>query len=156
MEEDPFAVLEAMTIAAYATDASRDVHSRRVSAAAARLAGAIAQARTRGLLGDDVMGERVRFDEPPAPALHLRKDGAFNSIEVPPRNKPPFPAQSGLRQADLGQQRRDARERARHLLRAARRSPARASTSTVGSSAGVEPREAAAGFVVLFGVAPEG
>ena len=105
MEEDPFAVLEAMTIAAYATGCEQGyVYIRgEYPLATARLAGAIAQARTRGLLGDDVMGEGVRFD------VELRRGAGayicgeetalFNSIEGlrgEPRNKPPFPAQSGL------------------------------------------------------------
>ncbi len=105
MEEDPFAVLEAMTIAAYATGCEQGyVYIRgEYPLATARLAGAIIQARARGLLGDDVMGEGVRFD------VELRRGAGayicgeetalFNSIEGlrgEPRNKPPFPAQSGL------------------------------------------------------------
>ena len=105
MEEDPFAVLEAMTIAAYATGCEQGyIYIRgEYPLATARLAGAITQARAQGLLGDDVMGERVRFD------VELRRGAGayicgeetalFNSIEGlrgEPRNKPPFPAQSGL------------------------------------------------------------
>jgi NADH-quinone oxidoreductase subunit F len=105
MEEDPFAVLEAMTIAAYATGCEQGyVYIRgEYPLATARIAGAIAQARARGLLGDDVMGEGVRFD------VELRRGAGayicgeetalFNSIEGlrgEPRNKPPFPAQAGL------------------------------------------------------------
>lgn len=105
MEEDPFAVLEAMTIAAYATGCEQGYLYIRgeYPLATARLAGAISQARARGLLGDDVMGEGVRFD------VELRRGAGayicgeetalFNSIEGlrgEPRNKPPFPAQSGL------------------------------------------------------------
>jgi NADH-quinone oxidoreductase subunit F len=105
MEEDPFAVLEAMTIAAHATGCEQGyVYIRgEYPLATARLGGAIAQARTRGLLGDNVMGEGVRFD------VELRRGAGayicgeetalFNSIEGlrgEPRNKPPFPAQSGL------------------------------------------------------------
>ena len=105
MEEDPFAVLEAMAIAAYATGCEQGyVYIRgEYPLATARLAGAIIQARARGLLGDDVMGEGVRFD------VELRRGAGayicgeetalFNSIEGlrgEPRNKPPFPAQSGL------------------------------------------------------------
>jgi NADH-quinone oxidoreductase subunit F len=105
MEEDPFAVLEAMTIAAYATGCEQGYLYIRgeYPLATARLGGAITQARTRGLLGDNVMGEGVRFD------VELRRGAGayicgeetalFNSIEGlrgEPRNKPPFPAQSGL------------------------------------------------------------
>ena len=105
MEEDPFAVLEAMTIAAYATGCEQGyIYIRgEYPLATARLAGAIAQGRARGLLGDDVMGEGIRFD------VELRRGAGayicgeetalFNSIEGlrgEPRNKPPFPVQSGL------------------------------------------------------------
>ena len=105
MEEDPFAIVEAMTIAAFATGCEQGYLYIRgeYPLATARLAGAIAQARARGLLGDDVMGEGVRFD------VELRRGAGayicgeetalFNSIEGlrgEPRNKPPFPAQSGL------------------------------------------------------------
>ena len=64
---------------------------------------AIAQARARGFLGDDVMGEGFAFD------IELRRGAGayicgeetalFNSIEGKrgePRNKPPFPVQVGL------------------------------------------------------------
>ncbi|HJS57273.1 MAG TPA: NAD(P)H-dependent oxidoreductase subunit E, partial [Vicinamibacteria bacterium] len=105
MEEDPFALLEAMTIAGYVTAAERGfVYVRgEYPLAAERLAGAIAKARARGLLGDDVMGRGFRFD------LELRRGAGayicgeetalFNSIEGyrgEPRNKPPFPVASGL------------------------------------------------------------
>jgi NADH-quinone oxidoreductase subunit F len=105
MEEDPFALVEAMTIAGVATGCERGFLYIRgeYPLATARLAHAIAQARTRGLLGDDVMGEGVRFD------IELRRGAGayicgeetalFNSIEGlrgEPRNKPPFPVQSGL------------------------------------------------------------
>jgi len=105
MEEDPFALVEAMTIAGVATGCELGFLYIRgeYPLATARLSGAIAQARTRGLLGDDVMGEGVRFD------IELRRGAGayicgeetalFNSIEGlrgEPRNKPPFPVQSGL------------------------------------------------------------
>ena len=64
---------------------------------------AVAQARARGFLGADVMGEGFAFD------IEVRRGaGAYiageetaliNSLEgkrAEPRNKPPFPAQSGL------------------------------------------------------------
>jgi len=105
MEEDPFALIEAMTIAGMATGCETGFLYIRgeYPLATARLANAIAQARTRGLLGDDVMGEGVRF------GIELRRGAGayicgeetalFNSIEGlrgEPRNKPPFPVQSGL------------------------------------------------------------
>ena len=105
MEEDPFALVEAMTIAGFATGCERGyVYIRgEYPLAARRLASAIAQARQRGLLGDDILGQGVRFD------LELRRGAGayicgeetslFNSIEGfrgEPRNKPPFPVQAGL------------------------------------------------------------
>ena len=105
MEQDPFALIEAMTIAGLATGCELGFLYIRgeYPLATSRLSGAIAQARTRGLLGDDVMGEGLRFD------VQLRRGAGayicgeetslFNSIEGfrgEPRNKPPFPVQSGL------------------------------------------------------------
>ena len=105
MESDPFALIEAMTIAGYATGCERGYLYIRAEypEATARLAHAIEQARLRGFLGDDVMGEGVRFD------IELRRGAGayicgeetalFNSIEGgrgEPRNKPPFPVQAGL------------------------------------------------------------
>jgi NADH-quinone oxidoreductase subunit F len=105
MEEDPFAIVEAMTIAGIATGCDTGYLYIRgeYPLAMARMRNAIAQARTRGLLGDDVMGEGARFD------IELRRGAGayicgeetalFNSIEGlrgEPRNKPPFPVQAGL------------------------------------------------------------
>jgi NADH-quinone oxidoreductase subunit F len=105
MEGDPFAVIEAMTIAAYATSCERGfVYVRgEYPLAFERLQGAVEQARTRGLLGPDVMGRGLVFD------VEMRKGAGayicgeetalFNSIEGfrgEPRNKPPFPVQAGL------------------------------------------------------------
>src|SRR5262249_31449651 len=105
MEEDPFAVVEAMTIAAFATGCEQGYLYIRgeYPLAIQRLCDAIAQARAAGLLGDRVLDRSVRFD------VELRRGGGayicgegtalFNSIEGfrgEPRNKPPFPVQSGL------------------------------------------------------------
>ena len=105
MEGDPFSVVEAMTIAAYATSSEHGfIYVRgEYPLAIERLQGAIDAARARGLLGDDVMGHGFRFD------IEIRKGGGayicgeetaiFNSIEGfrgEPRNKPPFPVQSGV------------------------------------------------------------
>jgi NADH-quinone oxidoreductase subunit F len=105
MEEDPFAVIEAMTIAGFATGCQQGYLYIRgeYPGARYRLTEAIAQARARGLLGDNVMGHGWRFD------IELRRGaGAYicgeetallNSIEGyrgEPRNKPPFPVQEGL------------------------------------------------------------
>ena len=105
MEGDPFSVVEAMTIAGYATSSEHGfIYVRgEYPLAIARLQGAIDAARARGLLGEDVMGQGFRFD------IEIRKGGGayicgeetaiFNSIEGfrgEPRNKPPFPVQSGV------------------------------------------------------------
>jgi NADH-quinone oxidoreductase subunit F len=105
MEEDPFALIEALTIAGYATGAEQGYLYIRgeYPLATSRLEHAIAEARHRGYLGDDVMGEGFRFD------LELRRGAGayicgeetalFNSLEGKrgePRNKPPFPVQRGL------------------------------------------------------------
>jgi NADH-quinone oxidoreductase subunit F len=105
MEADPFAVIEAMTIAAFATGCQQGYLYIRgeYPQARQRLANAMAQARARGFLGEQVMGERFQFD------IELRRGaGAYicgeetallNSLEGyrgEPRNKPPFPVQVGL------------------------------------------------------------
>jgi NADH-quinone oxidoreductase subunit F len=105
MEGDPFAVIEAMTIAGFAIGAEQGylyVRGEYPDAAAA-LQQAIDQATEARLLGDDILGEGVTFD------IEIRKgQGAyicgeetalFNSIEGyrgEPRQKPPFPTQVGL------------------------------------------------------------
>jgi len=105
MEEDPFAIIEAMTIAAFATGCEHGyIYIRgEYPLATRRLLGALAQARAAGLLGEHVMGQPFRFD------IELRRGAGayicgeetalFNSIEGfrgEPRNKPPFPVESGL------------------------------------------------------------
>ncbi|MDQ1447086.1 MAG: NADH-quinone oxidoreductase subunit, partial [Actinomycetota bacterium] len=64
MESDPFALVEAMTIAAFATDCAHAYVYVRAEypVAHARLENAFALARTHGLLGDDVMGTGFSFD----------------------------------------------------------------------------------------------
>jgi NADH-quinone oxidoreductase subunit F len=105
MEEDPFAVVEAMTIAAYATGCERGYVYLRGEYPQAHhaLEHALRAARHRGLLGDDVLGEGFSFD------IEVRKGAGayicgeetaiFESIEGnrgEPRNKPPFPVEVGL------------------------------------------------------------
>jgi NADH-quinone oxidoreductase subunit F len=105
MEEDPFAIVEAMTIVAFATGCEKGFFYVRgeYPLAAERVAGAIAAARERGLLGSSILGRGVRFD------IELRRGAGayicgeetalFNSIEGfrgEPRNKPPFPVEKGL------------------------------------------------------------
>jgi NADH-quinone oxidoreductase subunit F len=105
IESDPFALIEALTIAGFAVGAEHGYIYLRGEYPLAweRLTSAVAQARQWGLLGDDVMGHGVRFD------IELRKGAGayicgeetalFNSIEGlrgEPRNKPPFPVDEGL------------------------------------------------------------
>ena len=105
MESDPFALVEAMTIAAYATGCQHGFVYVRAEypLAHARLERAFEQARAHGFLGDDVMGAGFAFD------LELRigagayvcgeETALFQSIEGyrgEPRNKPPFPVEVGL------------------------------------------------------------
>jgi NADH-quinone oxidoreductase subunit F len=105
LEGDPFALVEAMTIAAYATGCERGyVYLRgEYPEALDALEHALAEARRRGFLGPDVMGEGFAFD------VELRRGAGayicgeetaiFESIEGrrgEPRNKPPFPVEEGL------------------------------------------------------------
>jgi NADH-quinone oxidoreductase subunit F len=105
MEGDPFALIEAMTIAGFATGCERGYLYIRgeYPLATERLAHAIQVCRDRGFLGGDILGDGVRFD------IELRRGaGAYicgeetalmNSLEGrrgEPRNKPPFPTQVGL------------------------------------------------------------
>ncbi len=105
MEQDPFSVVEAMTVAAFATGCERGFIYLRgeYPLAHERLSHAIAAARARGLLGENIMGRPFGFD------IEIRRGGGayicgeetavFNSIEGyrgEPRNKPPFPVESGL------------------------------------------------------------
>ena len=105
MESDPFAVLEAMTIAGYATGCERGyIYVRgEYPLAARRLSRAIGSARARGFLGADVLGHGFAFDVElyrGAGAYICGEETAlFNSIEGyrgEPRNKPPFPTVAGL------------------------------------------------------------
>ena len=105
MEEDPYALVEALTVMGYACGAELGyIYIRgEYPLAEARLRHAVSRARARAFLGADVMGEGFAFD------IEVRRGaGAYiageetaliNSLEgkrAEPRNKPPFPAQSGL------------------------------------------------------------
>ncbi|MCU0478543.1 MAG: NAD(P)H-dependent oxidoreductase subunit E [Chloroflexi bacterium] len=105
MEEDPYAIVEAMTIEGFATGSERGLLYLRAEypLSAARMAHAIANARAAGHLGDDILGSGFAFD------IELRRGAGayvcgeetalFNSIEGKrgePRNKPPFPVEVGL------------------------------------------------------------
>ncbi len=105
MEGDPFAVLEGMAIVAFAAGARQGyIYIRgEYPLATQRLRHAIQTARAYGMLGDRIFGADFQFD------VELRcgagayicgeETALFNSIEGyrgEPRNKPPFPTQSGL------------------------------------------------------------
>jgi NADH-quinone oxidoreductase subunit F len=105
MERDPYALIEALTIAGFATGSEQGyVYIRgEYPLATRRLRHAIEECRHRGYLGADVMGEGFAFD------IELRRGAGayicgeetalFNSLEGKrgePRNKPPFPVQRGL------------------------------------------------------------
>jgi NADH-quinone oxidoreductase subunit F len=105
MEGDPFAVVESMTIAAFATGCERGYLYVRgeYPLAARRLQHAIDAARERGLLGGNVMNAGFAFDveiRRGAGAYICGEETAlFNSIEGKrgePRSKPPFPVAVGL------------------------------------------------------------
>jgi NADH-quinone oxidoreductase subunit F len=105
MEEDPFAIVEAMTIAAFAGSCEKGyVYVRgEYPLALARMTNAIEIAREKGLLGDNILQRGFAFDievRRGAGAYICGEETAlFNSIEGyrgEPRNKPPFPVQRGL------------------------------------------------------------
>ncbi|MFG2476014.1 NAD(P)H-dependent oxidoreductase subunit E [Streptomyces fagopyri] len=105
MEGDPYALVEAMTVAGYAIGAHQGYLYLRgeYPRALRRMEHAIGRARARGLLGDDVLGQGYAFD------IEIRRGAGayicgeetalFNSIEGyrgEPRSKPPFPVERGL------------------------------------------------------------
>ncbi|MDT9693361.1 NADH-ubiquinone oxidoreductase-F iron-sulfur binding region domain-containing protein [Streptomyces sp. P9(2023)] len=105
MEGDPYALVEAMTVAGFAVGAHHGYLYIRgeYPRAYERLDHAIGEARARGLLGDDILGSGFAFD------IEIRRGAGayicgeetalFNSIEGyrgEPRSKPPFPVEKGL------------------------------------------------------------
>ena len=105
MEGDPFALVEAMTIAAFATGCQHGwIYLRgEYPRALKHLTNAVESARSRSMLGENILGSGFSFD-----ITIFRGAGAyicgeetaiFNSIEGfrgEPRNKPPFPVEVGL------------------------------------------------------------
>ena len=105
MEGDPFAVLEGMTIGGFVTGARQGYIYLRgeYPLAGTRMQLAIDAANENGFLGANVLGSDLEFH------IEIRRGAGayicgeetalFNSIEGyrgEPRNKPPFPTQSGL------------------------------------------------------------
>ena len=100
LEEDPFGIVEAMTIAGFATGAERGYLYLRgeYPLARVRLANAIAQARGAGLLGRDA-GFDIELRIGAGAYIAGEETALFESIEggrPEPRNKPPFPVEVGL------------------------------------------------------------
>ncbi len=100
LEEDPFAIIEAMTIAGFATGAELGYCYLRgeYPLARARLENAIAQARAAGLLGGDA-GFDIELRIGAGAYIAGEETALFESIEggrPEPRNKPPFPVEFGL------------------------------------------------------------
>ncbi|MFM9003245.1 MAG: NAD(P)H-dependent oxidoreductase subunit E, partial [Acidimicrobiaceae bacterium] len=105
LEGDPFALVEAMTIAAFATGSQHGYIYLRgeYPRALKNLTNAVEVARSKKYLGDNILDSGFNFD-----ITIFRGAGAyicgeetaiFNSIEGyrgEPRNKPPFPVEVGL------------------------------------------------------------
>jgi len=105
LQGDPFSIIEAMTIAAFATGCEKGFLYIRGEYAipAIVMQRAIDEAHRAGLLGDNILSKHVTFD------IEIRRGAGayicgeetaiFNSIEGyrgEPRNKPPFPSEAGL------------------------------------------------------------
>ncbi len=105
MENDPFALIEAMTIAGFATGAQKGwIYIRgEYPLATLRLQNAIDEARAAGFVGDGIARSSFNFD------IEIRRGAGayicgeetalFNSLEGfrgEPRQKPPFPTTNGL------------------------------------------------------------
>jgi len=105
MEEDPFAVVEAMTIAGLAVGSEDGLVYIRgeYQLAAERMRQAIRRAEDAGLLGADAAGSgrafRIQVFRGAGAYICGEETALFNSVEGrrgEPRNKPPFPTQVGL------------------------------------------------------------
>ena len=105
LEGDPHAVVEGMAIGAYAVGAKEGyVYCRaEYPLALKRLEKAIEQAESRGLLGDNIFGTdfsfRLKIREGAGAFVCGEETALIASIEGrvgEPRQRPPFPAQSGL------------------------------------------------------------
>ena len=105
LAQDPFAIVEAMTIAGFATGATKGYLYIRgeYPLAATRISHAVAEAGAAGLLGHNVGGHGFAFDievRRGAGAYICGEETAlFESIagrRGEPRSKPPFPVHAGL------------------------------------------------------------
>ena len=105
IESDPFMLLEGMTIGAFAMGASKGVVYIRAEypLAVRRLKGAIEQAKSYGLLGDNIMNSGFSFDidivEGAGAFVCGEETALIHSIEGKygrPSPRPPYPAEKGL------------------------------------------------------------
>jgi NADH-quinone oxidoreductase subunit F len=105
LEADPFRVVEGLTIAAYAIGASEGyVYVRReYPIAVAHVRAAIAKAREKGFLGQNIFGTpfslKLNVREGAGAFVCGEETALMQSIEGKrgmPRPRPPYPAQSGL------------------------------------------------------------
>lgn len=105
LEADPFAVIEGLTIAGYATGADEGFIYVRAEypLAVRRVRHALEQARSRGFLGNNILGSdfnfAIRVQEGAGSFVCGEETALIASIESRrgmPRPRPPFPAQSGL------------------------------------------------------------
>jgi len=105
MEGDPHRLLEAMLLAAFAAGASRGIlyiHGE-AELSAARMAAALIQARTCGLVGEHILGSDFSLEveiRRGAGGFVLGEETALlESVEgrrAMPRPRPPFPVEAGL------------------------------------------------------------
>jgi NADH-quinone oxidoreductase subunit F len=104
-ESDPHRILEGLIIAGYTIGACKGFIFVRAEKplAASRLLRAVDDARTRGLLGDDILGEAFRFDVEvflSAGAFVCGEEtamiAAIEGGRATPRQRPPYPAVKGL------------------------------------------------------------
>lgn len=105
IQNDPFTVIEGLTIAAFAVGSQHGYISLPADQdrAMKRLSRAVEQSRAHGLLGENILGSNLTFDievHPSSGALVLRDETALiSSIEgrrATPRPRPPFPSNHGL------------------------------------------------------------
>jgi len=105
LEGDPYALVESMIIAGFATGCEHSYLYTRgeYPLAARRMEHAIRECHLRGLLGDNILGTGVRFaiEQRIGAGAYIcgEETALLNSIEGKrgePRNKPPFPTQVGL------------------------------------------------------------
>ena len=106
IESDPHNLIEGMLIAAYAIGASEAIVYVRAEypLAIIRLENAIAQAKTEGIIGDDIMGSgfscKFRYMAGAGAFVCGEETALIESLEGKrgmPRLKPPFPAAAGYK-----------------------------------------------------------